>query len=71
MEQTINRSEAKVLDCSLRDCVYYNNWRFGRKLINFYLSCMSKEVIESGFRFLNQNKSRGETVYKKRILLIN
>ena len=58
----------KILDCTLRDGGYHNNWRFSRSLVNAYLSCMSKagiEFIELGFRFLNQNKSRGETAYTK------
>lgn len=68
MEQMINSSNIKVLDCTLRDGGYHNNWQFSRKLINSYLNCMSKEgieFIELGFRFLNQNKSRGETAYTK------
>lgn len=58
----------KILDCTLRDGGYHNNWRFSKRLINAYLNCMSKlgiELIELGFRFLNQNKSRGETAYTK------
>lgn len=58
----------KILDCTLRDGGYHNNWRFSRSLVNAYLNCMSKvgiEFIELGFRFLNQNKSRGETAYTK------
>ncbi len=68
MEQMIKSREIKILDCTLRDGGYHNNWRFSRTLINSYLSCMSKEgieFIELGFRFLNQNKLRGETAYTK------
>ena len=64
----IKKSNFKILDCTLRDGGYHNNWRFSRKLINAYLGCMSKqgiELIELGFRFLNQNKLRGETAYTK------
>ena len=68
MGQMIKKSNFKILDCTLRDGGYHNNWRFSRKLINAYLGCMSKqgiELIELGFRFLNQNKLRGETAYTK------
>ena len=68
MEQMIKNSNFKILDCTLRDGGYHNNWRFSKKLINSYLSCMSREgieFIELGFRFLNQNKLRGETAYTK------
>ena len=69
MGPMINKNKTiKILDCTLRDGGYHNNWRFGRSLINSYLNCMSKigvEFIELGFRFLNQNKSRGETAYTK------
>lgn len=64
----IKNSNFKILDCTLRDGGYHNNWRFSKKLINSYLSCMSREgieFIELGFRFLNQNKLRGETAYTK------
>ena len=64
----INNKQFKILDCTLRDGGYHNNWKFSKSLINAYLKCMSKvgiEFIELGFRFLNQNKSRGETAYTK------
>ena len=54
------------LDCTFRDGGYHNNWNFKKYLINKYLTCMSKlniHFIELGFRFLNKNKSRGETAY--------
>ena len=46
MEQMTKSSNYKILDCTLRDGGYHNNWRFSRKLINAYLNCMSKEGIE-------------------------
>ena len=54
------------LDCTFRDGGYHNNWNFKKSLINRYLKCMSKlniHFIELGFRFLNRNKSRGDTAY--------
>ncbi len=54
------------LDCTFRDGGYHNNWNFKKPLIDKYLKCMSKlkiNFIELGFRFLNKDKSRGETAY--------
>ena len=45
--------EYKILDCTLRDGGYYNNWEFTKKLNQDYLNAMSKsgiEFIELGFR---------------------
>ena len=74
MGQMIKKSNFKILDCTLRDGGYHNNWRFSRKLINAYLRCMSKqgiELIELGFRFLNQNKLRGKLLTQKKIISKN
>ena len=68
MVQMIKRN-FKILDCTLRDGGYHNNWRFSRKLLNAYLSCMSSqgiEFVELGFRFLNQNKLRGKLLTQKK-----
>ena len=43
-----------LLDCTLRDGGYYNNWEFNDKLVNSYVSKLRKskiDVIEIGFRF--------------------
>jgi len=43
----------KILDCTLRDGGYYNNWDFNQELINQYLNSMknsSIDVVELGFR---------------------
>ena len=48
----------KVIDCTLRDGGYYNNWDFSKKLIQNYLTEISKtniNYIELGFRFLKKN----------------
>ena len=53
----------KLLDCTLRDGGYYNNWDFSHKLVNDYLLAMSKsgiKYIELGLdlkkqRFLRSN----------------
>lgn len=52
----------KVLDCSLRDGGYYNNWNFDVELINDYLHAMSAlgvDYVELGFRTLRKNGFKG------------
>jgi 4-hydroxy 2-oxovalerate aldolase len=42
-----------ILDCTLRDGGYYNNWDFPKELVDHYLETMSKigvDYIELGFR---------------------
>lgn len=43
----------KVLDCTLRDGGYYNNWNFEPRLVNSYLQTMERagiDYVEIGFR---------------------
>ena len=47
----------KLLDCTLRDGGYYNNWKFSSTLANKYLSSLKKtniKYVEIGFRFSNE-----------------
>ena len=42
-----------ILDCSLRDGGYYNNWNFNISFVNKYLQLISKSninYIEIGFK---------------------
>jgi len=44
----------KILDCTLRDGGYYNNWNFSTKLVNEYINTMvgsGVDTVELGFRF--------------------
>ena len=46
----------RLLDCTLRDGGYYNNWDFDDTLIKKYLTEIKKSNItdiEIGFRFYN------------------
>ena len=55
-----------LLDCTLRDGGYYNNWDFSPSFINKYLQIMSKtgvDVIEIGFKTLDQNSNYGACAY--------
>ncbi len=56
----------KVLDCTLRDGGYYNNWDFSQKLVKTYLSSIGEagiDAIEIGFRMPPQNDFRGAFAY--------
>ena len=58
--------DIKILDCTLRDGGYYNNWNFEFKKIQDYLNAISKtdiKFIELGFRFLEKNRIKGLTAY--------
>ena len=60
-------SNLNILDCTLRDGGYYNNWRFDKNLINDYLKTISKitKYVEIGFRFYNFDKSLGDTAFSR------
>ena len=54
--------EIKILDCTLRDGGYYNNWDFSRNLVNDYLNAVSKvgiNYVELGFRSLRSKNFKG------------
>ena len=47
-----------LLDCTLRDGGYYNNWDFSKDLVEEYLKSMSSakiKFVEIGFRFFSQD----------------
>ena len=55
-----------VLDCTLRDGGYYNDWDFDSSTVYKYLAAVSTakiDVIEIGFRFLPQEHFRGAFAY--------
>jgi len=48
-----------LLDCTLRDGGYYNNWKFSKHIVDDYISKISKSgvnIVELAFRFKNKNK---------------
>ena len=50
--------DLKLLDCTLRDGGYYNNWKFNIKDANKYLKqiYLSKiDIVEIGFNFFEKN----------------
>ena len=56
----------KILDCTLRDGGYYNNWEFDKNLIKEYLKVMDGikvDYVEIGFRFLDKIRTKGQCAY--------
>jgi len=56
----------KLLDCTLRDGGYYNNWDFPEWLINDYLKAMAEakvDIVELGLRSLNNQGFKGACAY--------
>ena len=48
----------KILDCTLRDGGYYNNWDFDENLVNDYLQALDSlqiDFVEIGFRTLKND----------------
>jgi 4-hydroxy 2-oxovalerate aldolase len=46
-------SQLKILDCTLRDGGYYNNWDFDGEIVRDYLSALAEakiDYIELGLR---------------------
>ncbi|WP_440918177.1 hypothetical protein [Candidatus Pelagibacter sp.] len=61
-----NKDNFYILDCTLRDGGYYNNWNFSPRLIQDYLNLISKtdiKYVELGFRGFIKNKNLGLTGY--------
>jgi len=51
-----------ILDCTLRDGGYYNNWNFSKEFINDYLKSIYNsgiEFVEIGFSQIKKNKTKG------------
>lgn len=58
----------KLLDCTLRDGGYYNNWDFSEEIIEAYLYAMVSiniNYIELGFRSLKNEKFSGAFAFTK------
>ena len=62
----MKKNKLKILDCTLRDGGYYNNWNFSIELINKYLKVMSDikvDYAEIGFRSMEKKEFRGPCAY--------
>jgi len=56
----------KIIDCTLRDGGYYNNWDFEPGLVNDYLDTVSKsgiQIVELGLRSFPRNGFHGPFAY--------
>jgi 4-hydroxy 2-oxovalerate aldolase len=59
-------NKIKLLDCTLRDGGYYNNWDFEKKLVEDYLLAMDDlkiDFVEIGFRFYENDGFKGAFAY--------
>lgn len=62
---TLN-NEVKILDCTLRDGGYYNNWNFSPALINEYIKAVHAagvNIVELGLRSLKNNGFKGACAF--------
>ena len=68
---TMERKNLKLLDCTLRDGGYYNNWKFKIKDANKYLKQIYRagvDVVEVGFNFFDKNSKYGKFAYANKEL---
>jgi 4-hydroxy 2-oxovalerate aldolase len=52
----------KLIDCTLRDGGYYNDWDFSQELVSNYLQAMAAidvDFVEIGFRFVDDKGFKG------------
>ena len=68
----MKKNKINILDCTLRDGGYYNNWEFKKDLINEYLKVMDHikvDYVEIGFRFVDKIKTKGPCAYSEESFL--
>lgn len=56
----------KVLDCTLRDGGYYNNWDFDKEVVDSYLKAVADanvDFVELGLRNFEQSGFHGAFAY--------
>ena len=61
-----------ILDCTLRDGGYYNNWQFNLKDANKYLKQIYSsgiDVVEIGFYFFEKDKNYGNFAFVDKKIL--
>ena len=65
-------NKINILDCTLRDGGYYNQWKFDKNLVKNYIESIKESkisIIEIGFRFLSDSKLYEPFAYSKDTLL--
>ena len=57
----------RILDCTLRDGGYYNNWNFKKEFVQKYLDTINKyvSIVELGLRLLNSDNYKGPLAFTK------
>ena len=66
MKNITNRNNPKIIDCTLRDGGYYNNWDFDIDLIRKYIHAVKSagvDYIELGYRTTNNSGYFGPLAY--------
>lgn len=61
-----NNSSLSILDCTLRDGGYYNQWNFPDSVVNDYLNAMASakvDIVELGLRSLKNTGFKGASAY--------
>tara|TARA_B100000787_G_C16195595_1_gene300586 strand:+ start:772 stop:2379 length:1608 start_codon:yes stop_codon:yes gene_type:complete len=57
-----------LLDCTLRDGGYYNQWNFSKELVSAYFEVMDEiniDIVEVGFRSIKNNGFKGPYAYSQ------
>ena len=70
--QNISSAAPKLLDCTLRDGGYYNDWDFSLREAQDYIDNLVRggvDVIEIGFRFTPKSKFLGPFAYTREDVL--
>ena len=60
------KNKVSILDCTLRDGGYYNNWDYDREIVDRYLSSVNASkvnIVELGFRSYADNAFAGPYLY--------
>ena len=68
------KNNFKIIDCTLRDGGYYNNWNFTKKFANRYLSVLNElniDYVEVGFKKLISSKDFGPFIDLTILILKN
>ncbi len=74
IKSKIKNKDVQILDCTLRDGGYYNNWNFSESSIQTYITDISStgiKYLELGFRFNETKEIKGLTAYTNKNLLNN
>ncbi len=62
----MNSTKAIILDCTLRDGGYYNDWDFPAQVTEQYILAISEagvDIVEIGFRSLNNDGFKGVNAF--------